>query len=187
MFGRMEAYKGLGVLIDAMDLLAERGVRPTLVVAGNGPDLTELRPRLEGMTNVIVRDGWISRADAIEEFQKASFVIAPYLEATQSGVVATAFANGRAVVASRTGGLADVLTDELNGLLVPPGDPVALAGAIERLLGDDDLGRRLARGAEASTAGELSWDRAAATLARAYFVDFSSIFPSTGPALGKPV
>jgi glycogen synthase len=52
------------------------------------------------------------------------------------------------VVASKTGGIPDVIEDGVNGLLVPPGDPEALARAIDRLLADRDLARRLSEGAQ---------------------------------------
>jgi glycosyltransferase involved in cell wall biosynthesis len=54
-----------------------------------------------------------------------------------------AMAHGRAVVATRVGGLADAIRDGETGLLVPPGDPVALRAAIERLLADEALRDRL--------------------------------------------
>jgi glycosyltransferase involved in cell wall biosynthesis len=171
MFGRMEAYKGLRVLVDAIDLLADRGVHPTVVIAGDGPALTELRPRLAGRPNVVVRDGWLSRTQAIEEFQRASAVIAPYLEATQSGVVAAAFANGRPVLASRVGGLPDVVDHGFNGLLSPPGDAPALATAIDQILNDEQLGRHLASGAQSTCEQKLNWLRVAAMLSRDYNLD----------------
>jgi glycosyltransferase involved in cell wall biosynthesis len=56
--------------------------------------------------------------------------VLPYLSATQSAVAQIAFRNGLPMIASRTGGLAEVIEEGIDGLLVPPGDPAALAGAI---------------------------------------------------------
>jgi glycosyltransferase involved in cell wall biosynthesis len=65
-------------------------------------------------------------------------------------VVLEAVARGRAVVGTRVGGIPDVIEDGVNGLLVPPDDPEALAAAIERILSDRELAERLGAGAYAS-------------------------------------
>jgi len=61
------------------------------------------------------------------------------------------------IVASRTGGIPDVVSDETTGLLVPPGDPRALAGAIDRVLGSPDLARRLTQAARRQ-AKDYDWE-----------------------------
>ena len=86
-------------------------------------------------------------------------MVAPYSEATQSGVVAAAFANGRPVIATAVGGLPDFVIHNRNGLLVPPHDPLALADAILAIIEDRALLARLSAGAAASAAMEMSWDR----------------------------
>jgi glycosyltransferase involved in cell wall biosynthesis len=66
-------------------------------------------------------------------------VVLPYIEASQSGVVPVAYRFGKAVVASRVGGVPDLVDDGRTGLLVPPRNVHALASAIVRLLQDDAL------------------------------------------------
>ena len=166
-FGRMETYKGLEVLMDAMDLLAARGRDYRLVLAGRGPERQRLAARMEGRADVILNDHYITIEEAVEELQRASLVVLPYLDATQSGVAAAAIANGRPIVASATGGLIDVVQDGKNGLLVPPGDGAALADALDRVLQDPALRRVLTDGAVASQQA-LSWERIAQALAGAY-------------------
>jgi glycosyltransferase involved in cell wall biosynthesis len=68
-------------------------------------------------------------------------------------------AHGRAVVASAVGGLRDLVQDGETGLLVPPGDPKALRAAIDRLLGDEDLRRRLGLAAREHVTALCSWER----------------------------
>ena len=158
MFGRMEAYKGLDVLLAALRLLVARNVDIELRLAGDGPELQRLAPAFAALAQCSIRRGFVPRGDAMSEFRDAAVVVVPYTEATQSGVVAAAFAHGRPVIASRVGGLPDFVRHGENGLLVPPGDPTALADAIEVVARDRTLLQRLARGARDSSANEMSWE-----------------------------
>jgi glycosyltransferase involved in cell wall biosynthesis len=164
-FGRMEQYKGADVLIDAFERLNARGRDYSLVLAGPGPAVdAERARRTRGVTLV---NRFIAPHEAIAEFQRASLVALPYLEATQSGVAAAAIGNGRAMVSSAVGGLVDVIRDGDNGLLVPPADPEKLADAIDRILQDPALLEKITAGSRRSRE-ELSWMRVARTLSETY-------------------
>jgi glycosyltransferase involved in cell wall biosynthesis len=158
MFGRMEAYKGLDVLLAALRLLVERQVDVELRLAGQGPELDRLEGEFRATGRCSIHNGFVPREAAIREFRDAALVVAPYTNATQSGVVAAAFAHARPVVASRVGGLPDFVHHGENGLLVPASDPVALADAIQSIAENRGLLYHLATGARASSAGEMSWD-----------------------------
>ena len=162
-FGRMEAYKGLETLLDATDILRSRGLAFRLIVAGRGPDLDRLTPRL-GTPDLELHDRFLEHDEAIALFQRASLVLAPYREATQSGVIAAAFGNGRPVVASAVGGLPDFVTHGRDGLLVHPDDPSALAAALAPLLADTAKIASLAAGAAAKARSELDWTKIASRL-----------------------
>lgn len=167
-FGRMEEYKGLDVLLETVRELNGRGVVLDLVLAGRGPELDRLGPAIASLPNVSVVNRYLTPAEAIGAFQRATVVVIPYREATQSGVVAAAFANGRPVVASRVGGLVDVIRHEVNGLFVPPGSAPGLADALQRVLEDAGLRARLAEGARETGATTLSWSAAGQVLSAAY-------------------
>ncbi|GMO35858.1 glycosyltransferase family 4 protein [Bradyrhizobium sp. TM233] len=167
-FGRMWAYKGLDVFIDAIDMLAKRGVAHEAIVAGRGPEMTRLGARMETMPTVKTINAYISPADTGQLFQSATVVALPYKDATQSGVLASAYGNSRPVVASATGGIPDVVTDGVNGLLVPPGDATALADALEHVLTSKPLAATLTDGARQTAAGLLNWDRIAEQLLGSY-------------------
>ena len=77
-------------------------------------------------------------------------------------------AHGRPVVASAVGGLRDLVVDGETGLLVPPGDVAALRAALERLLADGELRRRLGAAARARAAEHFSWDRSVSLTVTAY-------------------
>jgi glycosyltransferase involved in cell wall biosynthesis len=124
-FGRILPYKGLDVLLAAFRLLDPARFR--LIIAGEGEVPAFTAPNVE-IDNRFVTD---ERLPAF--FHRAHVVALPYHAASQSGVAQMAFAFGKPVVATHVGALPDIVHDEVNGLLIPPGDPAALAAALERL------------------------------------------------------
>jgi glycosyltransferase involved in cell wall biosynthesis len=136
-----------------------------LIVAGTGPELDRLAPRLSRIPGTKVIADFVSAETACELFRCATLVVLPYLDASQSGVAAAAFGNDRPVIASRVGGLPDVVEDGRNGFLVEPGNAVALADAMQSVLQQPDLLGRLQRAAHATAEGKLSWERIAADMA----------------------
>lgn len=168
MFGRMYFYKGLDVLLDASDRLQQAGVAHRVVLAGRGPEMDRLGDRAKAMPQVEVLNAYIDADEAQRLFRDTAVVVLPYRDATQSGVVASAFGNGRTVIASAVGGIPDVVRDGENGLLVPPGDPDALASAIRRVLDDPALSARLNAGVVTSIQGDMAWGRIGERMAAHY-------------------
>jgi glycosyltransferase involved in cell wall biosynthesis len=167
-FGRMWPYKGLDVLLDAVDMLSTRRVPHQVVVAGSGPEMTRLAPRMERMPTIVAINRYISPADTVALFQSAAVVALPYRDATQSGVLACAFGNHRPVVASATGGIPEIVREGVNGLLVPPGDHAALADALERVITSTTLEAMLAEGARETALGPMNWSHIADDMVRSY-------------------
>jgi glycogen synthase len=87
----------------------------------------------------------------------AELLVLPSLYEELGTVLLEAMQAGLPVVASKTGGIPDVIEDGVNGLLVPPGDPEALARTINRLLADRDLARRLSEEAQ-ERAKDYDWE-----------------------------
>lgn len=157
-FGRVERYKGLSVLLEAARLLQVRRPDIRIHVAGRGEDLNANRQLAESLPNVKLDERFLPASDVLAAFQEAEVVVAPYVDATQSGVVAAAFGNDRPVVASRVGGLADAVEDGVDGVLVEPGDGAALADALESLCGSPRL-RAMADAAATKARTKLDWSR----------------------------
>jgi len=159
-FGRMSPYKGLDVLEEAASIAA--GQVPELRVIVAGAPVAGFRPpaakRLVNGGTFDVIPGHIETREAARLFARARVVVLPYREATQSGVVLSAFAFGIPVVASNTGGIPDYVTHGENGLLVTPGDPQELAAAIVRVMSDDDVHATLLRGVLSTQRAGASWD-----------------------------
>ena len=98
---RMEGYKGLDVLLAAFQRLGGSGAE--LEILGDGPELARLEAEFRRLPGVTVARGYASRPALLAALARADLVVAPYLEATQSGVVAGAFANGRPRACQRRG------------------------------------------------------------------------------------
>jgi glycosyltransferase involved in cell wall biosynthesis len=160
-FGRIEAYKGLHYLLDACEILRSRGHNFRLIVAGTGSDLEQHRRRIGASAWVELIDRYISAAEMPDLFRRATAVVLPYTDATQSGVCALAFAFARPVVATRTGDVPEVVINGQTGLLVPPRDAQALGDAMGQLLVDRRLRDSLAAGAGRFAKEKLSWPRIA--------------------------
>ena len=97
--------------------------------------------RLGISEHVRLVDRYVADEEVAGWFEVADAVVMPYVTATQSAVAALAFQQGRPVISTAVGGIPEAVEDGVTGLVVPPRDPVALAGAILRFY-RDDLGSR---------------------------------------------
>ena len=147
--GRLAEQKGFGTLIAAAARWQQRAVVPLLLIAGEGPLDSELR-RQAGMAGVAVQFLG-ARHDVPALLAAADVVVVPSNWEGQPLVVQEALRAGRPLVATRVGGIAE-LTGGDGALLVPPGEPFALAAAVTRLLDDPGAAARLAAAARARAA-----------------------------------
>lgn len=152
-FGRIMTYKGLPVLLDATDRLKADMPDLRLVVAGRGPALDDLRPRLTD-DHVDLKDGFIPDADVAQLFLDTELVVLPYVEASQSGILALAAAFGKPAIVSDVGEIGELVRSTGMGLVVPPKDPDALADAIRRVLSDPVLAKELSEASAAAATGQ---------------------------------
>jgi glycosyltransferase involved in cell wall biosynthesis len=169
-FGRLSPYKGLDVLFEAAHSVAERVPGVHFVVAGR-PNPGYEPPPLPSLPNgakIEIINRYIPSAQLGELFGAAAVVVCPYLDATQSGVVLTAYAFDRPVVGTAVGGLPEYILHDQTGLVVPPRDPRALADSLAAVLRDRELHRRLTDGVRAARARYFNWERVAAETLAAY-------------------
>jgi glycosyltransferase involved in cell wall biosynthesis len=154
-FGHVRPFKGLDIALRAWRMLA---CDATLVVAGEAwwKGEAEYRELARGMANVRLDFRFIPDGEIATYFAAADVVLAPYRIEAQSGVALTAFHFARPVIATRVGGLPEIIEEGANGMLVPPEDPQALAHAIDAYFarGDrEDMERRAA-----DAARKYSWE-----------------------------
>jgi glycosyltransferase involved in cell wall biosynthesis len=160
-FGRMQPYKGLEVFVQALPKVLAAVPDAKIVIAGRGPSLDGVREELLKYPQVELRDEYIQSEEVAELYRQASVNLAPYIEASQSGVIAAGYAFGVPSIATRVGALPEVVIDGENGLLVEPGDPDAFADALIRYLGDLELRLHLQKGVRAWANGPLAWSSVA--------------------------
>jgi glycosyltransferase involved in cell wall biosynthesis len=141
-FGRIWAYKGLAHLIEAEPLITARVPDAKIIIAGQGEDLAHYRRMMVNPSNFVIYNDWISNEERAQLFSRASIVVLPYIEATQSGVIPVAYTHAKPVVATLVGGLPTQVEDGNTGFLVPPGDIDVLADRIVQLLLDKPLARQ---------------------------------------------
>ncbi len=153
--GRLVPTKGLDHLIKAM-ALNDRN----LVICGSGPG----RERLERLVNRKGIDGRVEFRGRVSEEEKADLMarcdafVLPSTFESYGIAAAEAMSYGKPVIATRVGGLPEVVRDA--GILVPPADPSALAGAMELMMDDDEGRMAMARRAR-QLAETYDWDRVA--------------------------
>ena len=132
-FGRMMAYKGLGLLIEASDIVARHIPQVRFVVAGQGPELERLRSELVRRSWFEIQDRYVPDAEATQLLLDADLLALPYVEASQSGVASLAIGLGLPVVATDVGALGSLVRKTGIGPVVNP-DAVEIAGAIIDML-----------------------------------------------------
>lgn len=167
--GRLEWEKGFSTLLRALPGLGRTGRAARVVVAGRGsyqPVLTRLASEL-GVDRGITWPGRLGTHDLAALFAAADVVVVPSRYEPFGLVALEAQAAGAPVVVTRTGGLADLVTDGVTGRVIEPGDVDRLAEVLRALVGDPARGRRLAEaGRTASVARD--WPSVAASLLDVY-------------------
>lgn len=179
------AQKDYPNLLRAMRTLVDRGVDARLVAVGQGPLAVEVESAVAelGLNDHVVLTGY--RRDATRVMSSFDvFTLASFHEGLPVALM-DAFALGVAVVATEVGGLADVLTDGHDALLVPARDPVALADAWGRLHDDRDLLDRLSA-SSTTRAGEFDIRRAVDRIESTY-EELTKQTPTRRPAEVGPI
>ena len=154
-FGLLRPYKGIDVLLRAFREVS--GAELWVVGMPRMPlePLREIAARAPGTVRFVPR--FVTDPEIPAFMRRADVVVLPYREIDQSGVLYAALAFGRPLVLSAVGGFVEVAREHGAAELVPPGDPAALASALEALVADARRRRELAAAAARAAAGAYSW------------------------------
>lgn len=158
-FGRIAKYKGVDTLLQAIPEIEKYISDFKIIIAGAGK--LPIDNDLHAGTKVEIINQYIPDPMVAELFQRAQVIVLPYRDASQSGIIAIAYAFAKPVVATTVGALPELVSHEVSGLLVPPNNPKALGEAVARLLTNEKLRYELGRNGLFRSQTEMNWNRIA--------------------------
>ena len=144
--GRIHAYKGLDLLLDAMLLLQSKGKNYSLTIAGAG-ELGSYQDKIQKLSHISVKNHFLSEDELSHLLAEHDVSVLPYIEASQSGVAIDALWAALPAVATPVGALPKQFAHEQNALIVEKISPQMIADALNRLCTDKLLYERLSQGA----------------------------------------
>ncbi len=159
-FGRLEPYKGIEHLLAAGAMLrCPANAHPCIVIAGPGrvaPLWSGALPR-----QVAAREGLVADDAALDLFRRCACLVLPYVDATQSALIAAAYYFRKPVIVTRSGALPEYVVHGRTGLIVEPEHPASLARALERLLSQPTLAQEMGQAGRAWYEGQRTAEEAA--------------------------
>jgi len=157
--GRLQKRKGFDVALSAFARIANRYPEMRLTIAGDGPERMILVRQAEklGVKHAVDFPGWVSPDDVRSLINTATIVVMPSQNEGFGLVALEAALMARPVVASRIGGLSEVVIHRQTGLLVEPGDCGAIAEAISFLIQHPDRAAQLGQTARRRAQNKFSW------------------------------
>ena len=167
---RLVPKNGVEFLIESLTFIRPRHKEVSVLIVGDGPEREKLlgRARELGLQDSVIFAGSQSNDELPAFYADADIVAIPSLMEATSIAGLEAMASARALVATRVGGLPEIIDDGVTGLLAPPRDPEALSAAIIRLIENSDLRRQLGQAARARVEREFTWEHVARETTRAY-------------------
>ncbi len=167
--GRLSRQKGIFDLLEAMDYLPED---TNLVLVTGKPDTEgleeELRRALSDVRHVVWIPEMLGDRDLVGLYNEAAVFACPSIYEPFGIINLEAMACETPVVATRVGGIKEVVVDRETGLLVPPGDPTKLGRAITKLLEDPGLAARMGKKGRRRVLEHFTWDRIAERTLKLY-------------------
>lgn len=166
--GRISPYKGLDYLLPAMIKVHECCPDSRLIVAGGGKYHFDIS-KYQSFDFIDIRNRFIPDEELVALINNAAFIVCPYTDATQSGVIMSAYAFHKPVIATNVGGLPEMVRHGIEGLIVNERDTEALTDAIISLWTNKQLNNDFSyQIALRYDAGKLSWKQIAKDLSQEY-------------------
>ena len=166
-FGRMEKYRGLDNLVHIGRIVKDTIPGIKIIVAGQGSELQKYRGEMDALGIFEVHDAFIPDSKIFRYFRRASLLLLPYNEASQSGIVSMGLPFGLPVVATSVGAIPEVVIDKRHGSIVPTGDMNSFAEVVRSLLSDNTRWKQMSDSC-IETAEQLAFGRLACEFAELY-------------------
>lgn len=163
-FGRIHEYKGVSVLLDAMEIIKHHIPEISMRIAGSGKISSENLNKIKLLSpSVEVVNKYIPNNEIYKYFEDVDIVVAPYIEASQSGVVMLAYAFNKPVIVSDVGGLPEQVFED-TGKIIPANDINALASTIIDFYRNPQTIINMRQAIKIKNNTIFSWQRAAVEL-----------------------
>ena len=163
--GNFYIWHDVATLLDAFACILNRYPQARLVLVGDGEKRKVMieRAAVLGISQAIIFTGMVAHQEVPRFMAAADIAVVPYPPLKEENWLSPLklfeyMASGNAIVASHVGQISDWISDDINGLLVPPGDAPAMAAALTRLISDPGLRSRLAESAREEAIRKHSWD-----------------------------
>ncbi|MCX8523565.1 glycosyltransferase family 4 protein [Chryseobacterium formosus] len=169
-FGRISPYKGIKYLLDAfVKIIDDKKYDDIhLTIAGSGDFDFDIQP-YKNYSQINILNGFITPSYLADLISQSSVVVCPYTDATQSGVVMSAFAFQKPVIATNVGGLPEMVEDQKTGLIIEPKSSLAIYNALIELYTKRDLLKKMSQNIEnAYFSGDKSWKNSAKQFMNAF-------------------
>jgi len=167
--GTLRPVKGLRYLIEAMKIVRDKDKNVRLVLVGDGEEREKLEKLVEkfGLKECVKFIGSVQNEEIPQYMVTSDVFVLPSLSEGFPNVVLDAIASGLPIVATKVGGLPEIIEDSKNGFLVKPKNPEQIAEKILLLIKDDELRKRISK-ANKGEAERYSWERVVQRLEEVY-------------------
>lgn len=160
-FGRIDQYKGIGVLLQALPMVLDKHPNTILRIAGNGNLQMEMQLIEQFKNNIDLHNRWIKDEEVSALIEDATFVVLPYTHATQSGVIPLAYAYSKPVVATNVGCLDEQVVEGETGYMCESSDANSLANAMIKMLDNVERTKQMGSKAHEYMKKYLTWEASA--------------------------
>jgi glycosyltransferase involved in cell wall biosynthesis len=167
-FGRINKYKGLSIFVAAIKLLVQEGYAVRGIIAGRGDELRNILSDLNEIEQFEVINKYLTPKEVVETFDSSHVVVTPYLEGTQSGVLAYALGRARACITTDVGSLGEMVRDRESSFIIAPDDHIVLADRLKLMTYDREMVERMSISAFDFSCDRVSWEKSATILTSLY-------------------
>jgi len=170
LFGKIKPYKGIDIFLNASRIARKKlGGKFRVVIAGKG-NMSYFANQLttEDLTYIDVRNEFIPDSEIPELFRKASFVVLPYKDGSQSGVMSLAYTFSKPVIVSNVGSIPEYVENGITGFIFEKNDALQLANYIIELVENHDTCIQMGKNAHQKMLNEMSLEKCSAIINRLY-------------------
>jgi alpha-maltose-1-phosphate synthase len=170
LFGKIKPYKGVKILLEAARKVRKKlGNKFRLIIAGKGSKtFLDSLLRTDDLEYIHVQNGYIPDIEIPKLFRNAKFLVLPYIDASQSGVVSLAYTFSKPVIVSNVGSIAEYVEHGTTGLIFESGDTEQLSNYIEELVQNNDKCIEMGKNAYQKSKNEMSLERCSEVINELY-------------------